>query len=258
METQQPKHVSVPPDFIISKHAAQDIVDGTLTRLYDELVDYCGIEPGEDDMEYPSVEQVIEVLDNTVFPVRIEFYSNYDCLSSHHLTAYCGGYKVAEDYFGDMLANLEINPADMKKVLEGMGIKTQGKFPYKGGCSAAVDLHDLGVELANNPEAALFCILGYIDFKDIMQAGYTPLKGMIGRTVTIPAGNFCGLFNSWNGSGSLLDVKLKRDFPIKIGIDGVDGWSMTVDGCYGEYGIGKVYGVSDNDKEFWSKKLIIK
>lgn len=67
----------------------------------------------------------------------------------------------------------------------------------------------------------------------------------------------CGLFDPWNGGGSVLEIQLEKD--VKIPIRFI--WSALPDGCgHGRYGVGSVYGLctsawKDSLKEIRIPKL---
>lgn len=67
------------------------------------------------------------------------------------------------------------------------------------------------------------------------------------RDLCIPINTRCGLYDPWNGAGSLFEVELEK--PVRIPKEFV---RMYIDGAYG-YGVGRVYGVHDC---FWGKHHI--
>lgn len=58
----------------------------------------------------------------------------------------------------------------------------------------------------------------------------------------------CGLYDSWNGSGSVLEIKLEHDVRLPFRCL----YSAQHDGCRG-YGIGEIYGCSS---ELWNDDAI--
>ena len=58
--------------------------------------------------------------------------------------------------------------------------------------------------------------------------------------ITLSKDTMCGLFDPWDGGGSILEIELEKD--VKIPIRFI--WSALPDGCgYGRYGVGSVYGM---------------
>ncbi len=64
------------------------------------------------------------------------------------------------------------------------------------------------------------------------------------RHLTIPIGSRCGLYDPWNGAGSLFEIELEK--PVVIPKEYI---RLYVDGAYG-YGIKQIYGVYN---DFWEK-----
>ena len=75
--------------------------------------------------------------------------------------------------------------------------------------------------------------------------------------ITLDKDTMCGLFDPWNGGGSVLEIQLERD--VKIPIRYI--WSALPDGCgHGRYGVDSVYGMcssawKDSLKEIRIPKL---
>ena len=51
--------------------------------------------------------------------------SDYDCINSNWFESQ-GGYSYEESYFGDMVDSLNLNPAQVKKLLTSHGYKVYG------------------------------------------------------------------------------------------------------------------------------------
>ncbi len=74
---------------------------------------------------------VKELIKNTDdIPIRVELLSDYDCINSNWFESQ-GGYSYEESYFGDMVDSLNLNPAEVKRLLTGHGYKVCGRFPNK-------------------------------------------------------------------------------------------------------------------------------
>lgn len=63
-------------------------------------------------------------------PIRVEMLSDYDCINSNWFESQ-GGYSYEESYFGDMVDSLNLNPAQVKKLLTSHGYKVYGRFPNR-------------------------------------------------------------------------------------------------------------------------------
>lgn len=61
--------------------------------------------------------------------------------------------------------------------------------------------------------------------------------------ITIPKGTCCGLYDSWSGAGSILEVEIEKDIELPLKLVS----SAQPDGCRG-YGIKDIYGIMSS---FW-------
>lgn len=168
-------------------------------------------------------------------PVRIELLSNYDCINSHWLESQ-GGYSYQESYFGDMIDALRLNPQEVKKFLVARGVKCVGRWTNKPNRKPLVNLGKAFWEEIENSccGANLLTILGTIDLSEMTQ-DFTK--------ITIPKGNPVGLFSSFQGGGSLLEMELLEDLEIDLDATGktkYDGWRLEPD--FGSYSVASVYG----------------
>jgi len=149
-------------------------------------------------------------------PVYIEYNSNWDC--------HVGIDGMESDYIKDVI-NLfgdALNPVQIEEeVLNAYG--------------------------PNN-----FIIPGFIRPLDLYR--YSIQIDREEFKVLIPKGNRCGLFDPWNGGGSLLEMTTQKDIelPINKVLDTVfDYFSIRVDGD-GGYSIKEVYGTTEG---FFKNKI---
>ena len=193
------------------------------------------------------------VRNSSSIEVRIPLYSNYDCINSHHFE---GGYSYKESYFGHMVDVLNLNPAKVKKMLVEKDVETYGPFPnYKHRESKEyVSYEDFWQELQNSCCGAnLLVFTGLVDIQDLIDSDFDV------KEVTIPRGNNCGLFSDTFGGGSVLEMELKRDFKVKIGVPRkksltkYDSFEVLIDKTNG-YSINEVYGMSGG---FWGNEITI-
>lgn len=177
-------------------------------------------------------------------PVRVEMLSNYDCINSHWLESH-GGYRYEGSYFGDMIDSLNLNPAKVKKVLVEKGYTVYGRFP---NCKSRdgkeqVSYGQFYEELINSCCGAnLLTYIGRVNLKELYDAGFS-LKEVI-----IPKGNYCGLFSSMYGGGSLLEMELKQDVRLKLEVKDYHGFRFRLDDERSkyDYSVQHVYGVDDS------------
>lgn len=177
-------------------------------------------------------------------PVRVEMLSNYDCINSHWLESH-GGYRYEGSYFGDMIDSLNLNPAKVKKVLVEKGYTVYGRFP---NCKSRdgkeqVSYGQFYEELINSCCGAnLLTYIGRVNLKELYDAGFS-LKEVI-----IPKGNYCGLFSSMYGGGSLLEMELKQEVRLKLEVKDYHGFRFRLDDERSkyDYSVQHVYGVDDS------------
>ena len=188
---------------------------------------------------------VKELIKNTDdIPIRVELLSDYDCINSNWFESQ-GGYSYEESYFGDMVDSLNLNPAEVKRLLTGHGYKVCGRFPNKKSRNGKeqVSYGQFYEELVNSCCGAnLLTYIGRVSLKDLYDANFS-LKEVI-----VPKGNCCGLFSSMYGGGSLLEMELKHDVRLKLEVKGCRGFRFRLDDERSEYdcSIQHVYGVDDS------------
>ena len=177
-------------------------------------------------------------------PIRVEMLSDYDCINSNWFESQ-GGYSYEASYFGDMVDSLNLNPAQVKKLLISHGYKVYGRFPNRKSRNGKeqVSYEQFYEELINSCCGAnLLTYIGKVSLKELYDADFS-LKEVI-----IPKGNCCGLFSSTYGGGSLLEMELKQDVKLKLEVKGCNGFRFRLDDERSkyDYSIQHVYGVDDS------------
>ena len=182
--------------------------------------------------------------------IRIEMISDYDCINSFWLENQ-GGYRYQDSYLKHIADTLKINPKILKKKLTERGIKTSGRFPDKksreGKELASYD--EIAEELENSTCGAnLLTFLGKISLKELYDLNFRISK------ITIPKGNRCGLYSSWEGGGSLMEIQTEKDTELKLEYNGKIGFKIIADDRKAEegYSLKDTYGVYDT---FFGKEL---
>lgn len=232
-------------------HCIQEILAKIKTDCIGRGFDADAVEWFMDDNRDEMVEMICgrddsdvigELLRNTCdIPVRIEMHSNYDCINSHWLESQ-GGYIYPGSYFGEMVDALNLNPAKVKRFLAEKGVTVHGRCPDRKSRDGKeqVSYDDFYRELLNSCSGAnLLTYIGRISLKGLYESGFSP------ASVTIPKGNFCGIFSSLFGGGSLLDMRLRQDVTLKLKIEDYHGYRLVPDNPRNrhDYSIGQVYGV---------------
>ena len=177
-------------------------------------------------------------------PIRVEMLSDYDCINSNWFESQ-GGYSYEESYFGDMVDSLNLNPAQVKKLLTSHGYKVYGRFPNRKSRNGKeqVSYEQFYEELINSCCGAnLLTYIGKVSLQELYDADFSLTE------VIIPKGNCCGLFSSTYGGGSLLEMELKQDVKLKLEVKGCNGFRFRLDDERSkyDYSIQHVYGVDDS------------
>ena len=215
----------------------EDVVDAFFDEHEDEIRDeiYSRYDSG-------VLKELIRNTDD--IPVRVEMLSNNDCINSNWFESQCG-YRYDESYFGDMIDSLNLNPAKVKKLLTGHGYKVYGRFPNRKSRDGKeqVSYEQFYEEMLNSCcSANLLVYVGKVSLKDLYDADFSVDE------VIIPKGNYCGLFSSAFGGGSLLEMELKQDVPLKLKRkNGCDyRFRLDAERSKYDYSIQHVYGVDDS------------
>lgn len=103
----------------------------------------------------------------------------------------------------------------------------------KKGSEHETFLSSVANELANHPgHIAPLVFLVRCKLRDLLD--YEE-----GDKITLRKNAMCGLYNPWDGGGSLLDIRLEKD--VEIPYEAV--YSFSRDGCVGAYSIAECYGM---------------
>ncbi len=182
---------------------------------------------------------------------RAMLYTNYDCFPHNYDM---GNTYYYDEYFKDMVDVLCLNPTKVKQVFNQKGIHTTGRWPDKPkrNDNEAVRYEDLADEMLNQCCYCLLTFMGLIPLTDLYKNNFGEYK-----KIMIPKGNNCGMFNNWNGGGSLMEMELLRDlyipveFPRKTQYDRCE---LCVDEprCGNGYCINEVYGLMSSA---WGKEI---
>lgn len=180
-------------------------------EIGEENIDYSYLasELKEDFWDYLSVDLNLKALIPSNIPVRVELYSNYDCINSHWFENQ-DGYAYQGTYIGDVVDRLNLNPAKCKNIWSGLGFNIVGRWPNKKNRDGKefVDYKSFGEECLNSCCGAnLLAILAIVDYDRIKQ-GFDK--------ITIPKGNPVGFYSSMQGGGSIFECNLIRDMDIDL------------------------------------------
>ena len=216
-------------------YAARGIIDGLLTKI--------GLSPDEKDLFATSDEYrdaVAEIIDRDnsnpeaeclrrqgAVNAYLRFHSNYDCWCG--LSEYSYRLQVEGTALTAVLAALSLNPWKVKQAANRAGLGTLGQFrniPSRNG-KEAVDYDDFIKGLVNCPNYGNWAFFGRLDL------GLMYEKNFRTDGLTIPEGTVCGMYNWWNGGGTLHFCKTIRPLGVKEVVTKLypykDGLKLVVD-----------------------------
>jgi len=182
--------------------------------------------------------------------LRVQMHSNYEGLDSGH-ALWRDGISY-DEYFKHIVDVLNLNPSKLKHVLLKADFKCNGRWP---NCKSRdgkeyVNYEKFAVELINTTSNCnTLTFVGKLDVNE--------LNNYQGK-VTFPAGNCCGLFDSFNGAGGVIEMELLRPLTIdfnkaQYGESCYDKFAAYIDNTKG-YSIDSVYGVTS---KFWGEQVSI-
>lgn len=192
-----------------------------------------------------------EIIERSWLRSRACLYTNYDCLPHNYDMNNTYYY---DEYFKDIIDVLCLNPKKVKETFNKKGINTIGRWPDKRSRNGneAVSYADLADEILNQSCYGLLTFMGLLPIKSLYENNFEEYKSIV-----IPKGNNCGMFNHWNGGGSLMEMELLRDLYVPVRFSGkteYDRFEMCVDerGCNNGYCIDEVYGLI---RSAWGKEF---
>lgn len=138
----------------------------------------------------------------------VQLGSNYDCWID---IWDAGGLWYEESAMQGILAVLSLNPRKIKEEALKQGIAAKGRWPnYPGREGKEVVKYDTFVKsLRECPNYGNWSFFGTFDMQALWDAGMDADK------LTIPSGTDCGMFNNWNGGGTLFFCKTIREISLK-------------------------------------------
>lgn len=186
-----------------------------------------------------------DLLRNTSeIPVRIEMITKNDYYSPDYNDPE-DSYSYRDSYIGNIIDVLNLNPYKVKKLLEERDTYISGKFPdlINRNGNELVSYDNFHIELENcSCDYNKLTFLAKICPKELYEAGFKISK------VSVPSGNFCGLFSSDCGGGSIMEMELRSrmTFNLKPRCKSLHlpYYELIIDD--GNYCAGSVYGLCDS------------
>ncbi|MDI1362569.1 hypothetical protein [Methylotenera sp.] len=181
------------------------------------------------------------------YTLRVHLCSNYEGLDSMWNIRRSGA--TYDDYMKQMVDALNLNPALVKQELDNVECECVGEWPDmpdRNGNEFVSYLH-FGRELNESCSLSQLCLIGTLDPAE--------LKDFTGKIKFFKGANL-GLFNPWNGSGSMIEMSLLKDMEIdvnKLGESEYDHFSAHIDSQH-HYSMDSVYGPT---RKFWGEGVTL-
>jgi hypothetical protein len=230
--------------------------DSKYVNIHPYIEEWLDDDENREQLRYSIMERdhstpINEIIRRTKIRARVTQYTNYDCLPSNWDMQNTYHY---EDYVKDIVDTLCLNPWLVKQTFIKAGITAAGRWPdlsCRNG-KEAVEYVAFARELHNQSCYCHFVYMGMLPLESMYQNGFRQH-----HQIVIPKGNSCGLFGSWNGGGSILEMTLKRDLELPLRLPKktkYDHFELEIDerNCGNGYCIDEVYGLITNA---WGKEI---
>jgi hypothetical protein len=221
--------------------------DDKYAAIHTYIEEWLDDDDNKDGLRYKILDRdhsdpVSELISRTKFRARLTQFTNYDTLPSNYDI---GNKYQYQDYFKDIVDTLHLNPAKVAQALNKKGIDAEGiwvNLTYRNG-REAVEYDDFADEVHNQTCNGHLVFMGMFPLDVMYEQGFRKYHKII-----VPKGNSCGLYGSYNGGGSLLGMKLKRDLVLPLQMPGkskYDRFDLELDeqNCCNGYCIDEVYGL---------------
>jgi hypothetical protein len=110
-----------------------------------------------------------------------------------------------------------------------------------------VSYEDFITELENDSCGGCLTFLGYISLEDLIEKEFKINK------ITIPTGCSCGIFNSFAGGGSLMEIETTKEIVLENNDD--INFQIIIDNEQDRYSFQRIYGIIKS--YYFNKTLII-
>lgn len=220
-----------------------------LVEIRDNIFFSYEYEEENEDKLLEEVEEVNEYIKGTnEIPIRVSIHSNWDMLNSQWLENQ-SGYSYKDNYLKTMIDVLNLNPYKVGELLEDKEYKVIDNFTNlkEREGEEKVDYEDFITELENDSCGGCLTFLGYISLEDLIEKDFKINK------ITIPTGCSCGIFNSFAGGGSLMEIETTKEIVLENNDD--INFQITIDNEQDRYSFQRVYGTIKS--YYFNKTLII-
>jgi hypothetical protein len=210
----------------------------------------CEYEEDNEDKLWEEVEEEIKeyIKGTNEIPIRVSIHSNWDMLNSQWLENQ-SGYSYKDNYLKTMIDVLNLNPYKVGELLKEKEYKVIDNFTNlkEREGEEKISYEEFITELENDSCGGCLTFLGYISLEDLIEKEFKINK------ITIPTGCSCGIFNSFAGGGSLMEIKTTKEIVLENNDD--INFQITIDNEQDRYSFQRIYGIIKS--YYFNKTLII-
>jgi len=206
-------------------------------------------EENEDKLWDEVEEEVNEYIKGTnEIPIRISIHSKYDMKNSQWFENQ-RGYSYKDNYLKTMIDVLNLNPYKVGELLKEKEYNVIDNFTNlkEREGKEIVSYEDFITELENDSCGGNLTFLSYVSLEDLIRKDFKINK------ITIPVDSFCGIFNSWQGGGSLMEIKTTKEIVLENNEE--INFQITIDNEQDSYSFQRIYGIIKS--YYFNKTLII-
>lgn len=206
-------------------------------------------EDNEDKLWGEVEEEVKEYIKGTnEIPIRISIHSNWDMINSHCFENQ-KGYSYKDNYFKTIIDVLNLNPFKVGELLKEKEYNVIDNFTNlkEREGKEKVDYEDFITELENNCCGGNLTFLCYVSLEDLIRKEFKLNK------ITIPAGCCGGIFNSFDGSGSVMELVTTKEIVLENNEDIT--FQLNIDNDKDSRSFSNVYGIIESF--YFNKTLVI-
>lgn len=221
-----------------------------LIELRDDMLFSCNYnEEDEEDFLKEVDEEVNEYIKGTnEIPIRVSIHSNWDMINSQWLENQ-SGYSYKDNYLKTMIDVLNLNPYKVGELLKEKEYNVIDNFTNlkEREGKEKVNYEDFITELENDSCGGCLTFLGYISLEDLIEKEFKINK------ITIPTECSCGIFNSFAGGGSLMEIETTKEIVLENN-DEIN-FQINIDNEQDSYSFSNTYGIIES--YYFNKTLII-
>lgn len=194
-----------------------------------------------EDVLWEEIEEEVKkyIKGTNEMPIRISIHSNWDMINSHWFENRCG-YSYKDNYLKTIIDLLNLNPYKVGEILKDNEYNVINNFTNlkEREGEEKISYEVFITELENNCCGGNLTFLCYVSLEDLIEKDFKINK------ITIPTGCNCGIFNSFVGGGSLMEIKTKKEIVLENNNDIT--FQLNIDDKKDSSSFSNVYGIIES------------